>query len=257
MQAQRKVVSCSEQNYRYRKMGFTLIELLVVIAIIAIIAAILFPAFARARDNARRAGCMSNVKQIGLGVMQYTQDYDEKYPFNTIGGVLDYSSTTADPNWIAQTQPYIKSWQLFACPSGLPAGSAQTGNPAYYPSGNNRSNYVANSLVIGLPIRIRSLSTVSNVAGTVMVSEFQHAYSLAFQLPQLQNSTTNAYTLWNYSSLNNVHFGGGSQLFADGHVKWKSQQSICSADYGLLDFAGNNICGAVASPTTTLAYPTF
>ena len=59
--------------------GFTLIELLVVIAIIAILAAILFPVFARARENARRASCLSNAKQILLGAMQYSQDYDEKY----------------------------------------------------------------------------------------------------------------------------------------------------------------------------------
>jgi prepilin-type N-terminal cleavage/methylation domain-containing protein len=60
------------------KRGFTLIELLVVIAIIAILAAILFPVFARARENARRASCQSNLKQIALGVFMYNQDYDEK-----------------------------------------------------------------------------------------------------------------------------------------------------------------------------------
>src|SRR5471032_187855 len=60
--------------------GFTLIELLVVIAIIAILAAILFPVFARARENARRASCQSNLKQIGLGFQQYSQDYDERFP---------------------------------------------------------------------------------------------------------------------------------------------------------------------------------
>lgn len=62
------------------KRGFTLIELLVVIAIIAILAAILFPVFSRARENARRASCQNNLKQIGTAIMQYTQDYDEKIP---------------------------------------------------------------------------------------------------------------------------------------------------------------------------------
>ena len=62
-----------------KKRAFTLIELLVVIAIIAILAAILFPVFGRARENARRTSCMSNLKQIGLGTMQYTQDFDERF----------------------------------------------------------------------------------------------------------------------------------------------------------------------------------
>jgi prepilin-type N-terminal cleavage/methylation domain-containing protein len=68
--------------------GFTLIELLVVIAIIAILAAILFPVFARARENARRASCQSNLKQIGLGIMQYTQDYDERMPPTQANNVM-------------------------------------------------------------------------------------------------------------------------------------------------------------------------
>ena len=82
----------------YRKKGFTLIELLVVIAIISTLAAILFPIFARARENARRASCMSNLKQIGLGFMQYTQDYDEEFPPALYCGVWssDYSSRTID-----------------------------------------------------------------------------------------------------------------------------------------------------------------
>src|SRR3954449_5967067 len=63
-----------------RKLGFTLIELLVVIAIIAIMAAILFPVFAQAREQARKASCQSNLKQLGLGLAMYTQDYDETYP---------------------------------------------------------------------------------------------------------------------------------------------------------------------------------
>ena len=86
--------------------GFTLIELLVVIAIIAILAAILFPVFAKAREKARQASCQSNLKQIGLAFVQYTQDYDEKYP---LAGVWDNSSTDG-------IQIYTKSNIVTHCP---------------------------------------------------------------------------------------------------------------------------------------------
>src|SRR6187549_1872617 len=99
----------SKSRFIGHKKGFTLIELLVVIAIIAILAAILFPAFARARENARRASCQSNLKQIGLGIMQYTQDYDEKYPYQATGGAGDCFADTAPINWARGIYPYVKS----------------------------------------------------------------------------------------------------------------------------------------------------
>src|SRR5215216_5164352 len=89
--------------------AFTLIELLVVIAIIAILAAILFPVFGRARENARKSSCASNLKQIGLGIMQYTQDYDETYPFR-----VNPASTIS---WRTFAFPYVKSTDLYRCPS--------------------------------------------------------------------------------------------------------------------------------------------
>src|SRR3712207_2017034 len=91
--------------------GFTLIELLVVIAIIAILAAILFPVFGRARENARRSACQSNMKQIGLGILQYVQDYDGRFPY--------VRQLTPNPvsNWGKSIYPYVKSTQVFICPS--------------------------------------------------------------------------------------------------------------------------------------------
>jgi prepilin-type N-terminal cleavage/methylation domain-containing protein/prepilin-type processing-associated H-X9-DG protein len=104
-----------------RSVGFTLIELLVVIAIIAILAAILFPVFARARENARRASCQSNLKQIGLGLAQYVADYDDVLPDPASVGQYDASnaagSTPDKYKWMDAIFPYVKSEQIFNCPS--------------------------------------------------------------------------------------------------------------------------------------------
>jgi len=92
--------------------GFTLIELLVVIAIIAILAAILFPVFARARENARRASCQSNLKQITLGWIQYTQDYDELVvPFTSTGATSGIAHF-----WTSALQPYLKAPKFTLAP---------------------------------------------------------------------------------------------------------------------------------------------
>jgi len=107
---QRKALTAGKSS------AFTLIELLVVIAIIAILAAILFPVFALAREKARQTSCLSNIKQLGLGVMQYTQDFDELYPANYLIAAPINGGTSTAFTWDQAIYPYVKSKQVYTCP---------------------------------------------------------------------------------------------------------------------------------------------
>ena len=132
-----RVLAGRNENAGRKTLGFTLIELLVVIAIIAILAAILFPVFARARESARKASCQSNLKQIGLGWLQYAQDYDEKVmPVRTVspGKVFywwgSYNGTVLNGSE-GLLQPYMKSTQIQACPSFDNRTNAAKGSTGY------------------------------------------------------------------------------------------------------------------------------
>jgi len=123
------------------KQGFTLIELLVVIAIIAILAAILFPVFAKVREKARETSCASNMKQIGLAILQYTQDNDETFPLR------NYTQWSGQP-WDWTIQPYIKSINVFFCPDDSAAGKVTGPNNAWEGVG---ISYASNSLMTTWP----------------------------------------------------------------------------------------------------------
>src|SRR5262249_11226604 len=133
--------------------GFTLIELLVVIAVIAIISAILFPTFAQAREKARAAACLSNLHQIAIACELHSQAYDETFPWSPAGKILHRTGRFSDcidfyyaPPWIVLLQPYLKSREVFRCPSypGLVQPSGWWDMTAYQGSG-----YGLNVRVIG------------------------------------------------------------------------------------------------------------
>jgi len=128
--------SRNRRMYVRPRPGFTLIELLVVIAIIAILAAILFPVFAQAREKARGISCLSNVKQQGMAVLMYSQDYDETFPLTTL---YDFGSQSQVSQWIPRVAPYIKNTDVFWCPSDSVAGYPRYGGwsgPAVSYAGN-------------------------------------------------------------------------------------------------------------------------
>lgn len=191
--------------------GFTLIELLVVIAIIAILAAILFPVFARARENARRSSCQSNLKQIALGMFMYKQDYDEKtVPYFTGPGPTNSNDITLNLGWPMILQPYLKSEQIFQCPSSSKAKSI-SGN-LYY----NYTNYW-----YGTPSSSQSDSSFEYSTMTVLMGDGSGAsrpsnYSYG-------GNTTDApsgVTLAKLGAEAGLHLDGINYAFADRHVKW-------------------------------------
>lgn len=213
-------------NRKRLKNGFTLIELLVVIAIIAILAAILFPVFARARENARRSSCQSNMKQVGLTLTQYAQDYDEKMP------PLYLPST--GQLWPQMIQPYLKSEQVMVCPSiGIVAGQAPlVGNPSYGMNINMQEGALSGTTYAGLTSR--SIATFNYPSE--LLTNVDNG-----QLPGLGGyystwySVTTGVNPWinNLRIPTGAHFDGANVLFADNHVKWLKLDKIFNAPAGV------------------------
>lgn len=207
------------QALHRNRQAFTLIELLVVIAIIAILAAILFPVFARARENARRTSCLSNLKQWGLAQMQYTQDYDE-----SLSGARKYLGTSP-VIWVQLLEPYSKSRQMELCPNGTYNNSGRE-----YPSYGYNYN-------LGIDATVVKLSAVQTPAETLLFgdswaglpSPSENLGSYLVYPPTIISGLCSCSNWWLMQQPSNSayrgritqrHFDGANIVYVDGHAKW-------------------------------------
>jgi len=266
----------NKQHCGIGRRGFTLIELLVVIAIISILAAILFPVFARARENARRASCLSNLKQIGLASMMYVQDYDEHYPVAYVATTqprpdgLQWISTGW--TWGQLLYPYTKSRQVFVCPSSAESVPSTLG--PYY------ANYGANTMILRSVVTYPAilLAAIQSPSSTYMIMD-SGSYAIKpirtagnsvvtpdggngyFYLPgtgpgsaaNIANSATAQGRAFDNTARqgdfeNGRHFNGVNMAFADGHAKWLKSEIVYRQAVACSDCEQNFGTGTVPMP---------
>lgn len=242
------------------KNGFTLIELLVVIAIIAILAAILFPVFSKVREKARQASCASNERQLGLGVLQYLQDNDEKFP-----AVWD-NSRTPNINWGQEIYPYVKSTQVYVCPSNVLA-AAQVTSGNYMGNGFGQETPASN-----IPVSYSMNQDLGFINGGQLIYGPYHAEANIKEPTQKimlmetvdQNPATGWPDWWDcggaactsanatsahiYSTMFAGHTGFINVVYLDGHVKAGTPTSLMTpvSQFGQV---GNG--GSFEYPTST------
>jgi len=213
--------------FKRKKKGFTLIELLVVIAIIAILAAMLLPALSKAREKAREAACMNNLKQLGLAIMMYTNDYGEYLPPAMLRGDVMwpnylypyFSSKKLSLSDVYWRNIYLLKKEIWTCPSA----GARGGVTYIMPS--------ALSLNTALNRAWRKLSRISNSSATMALCDgfttFVNKQLHWYWPPLAENSPTP------------IHSGGINVLLLDGHVEWAT--GLLTTKYKIYGFNNSSV----------------
>ncbi len=195
--------------------GFTLIELLVVIAIIAILAAILFPVFARAREKARQASCLSNLKQLATATQMYLQDYDSVFPSQWSA----YVQTNPPVNFGYQIlMPYVKNAQIWVCPSDTLRNCAQEGSTDMTGQWDQSYNFNTNIFDNGV-----ELSELPQPSETPLMMDGQNRNQV-WGRPRWASAVTS------YCATDR-HNGGANLSYADGHSKWVTEGTLADPDF--------------------------
>jgi prepilin-type N-terminal cleavage/methylation domain-containing protein/prepilin-type processing-associated H-X9-DG protein len=260
---------------KHKNQAFTLIELLVVIAIIAILAAILFPAFAKAREKARQITCASDEKQLGLAFLQYNQDYDERWPC----GLGPNNTTVAGAGWAGQIYTYDKATGVYKCPDDATSANAPQFPSSYVYNANFVDNGSAvtnaqlaapSSTVVLAEITGNKANVSSNPEwpssqGTGVLSaagdgrqlwdglestgtpKYGATYTTGSALGLANAANTNTVGYFNQAA--GLHTDGASYLAADGHVKWLRPEKVSSGTNGSdLCTEGNTTSGGTQKP---------
>jgi prepilin-type N-terminal cleavage/methylation domain-containing protein/prepilin-type processing-associated H-X9-DG protein len=258
-----------------RTRGFTLIELLVVIAIIAILAAILFPVFAKAREKARQISCASNERQLGLAIIQYNQDNDERF-MPGLG-----TSNLFGQGWTGECQSYIKSTGLAKCPDDS-TGTATNGTLSAYPVSYAFNSNMANSALASMNAPASTVMLCEVEGATARIDQSDEGTNNGLSTPAIGNlspatnglevngvwtDALNAQTSTgmkfatgpmggyaesssaNFTGATGIHTDGSNLLFGDGHVKYFRGAAISPGFNGTSGTAQN---GTNAAATDTM-----
>jgi prepilin-type N-terminal cleavage/methylation domain-containing protein len=250
----------SKNQPRLARAGFTLIELLVVIAIIAILAAILFPVFSNARENARAIAATSQAREIGLGNRMYVEDYDETFPIFQAYNTLDYNGNEAPP-WTAhhlgvemEILPYIQSHDIFKDPDDMGSPYLSSGYPgtgvltdSYYDAYGSSYRYdqAGFTSVVGAngsnqddqPINTPTATTIVRDATYVDTSNtrimrdeefpwFGPTIDIGGQKYGYCPPGPTAHATGSVSFYSQWHPRGGVIIFADGHAKFVVSETV-------------------------------